>query len=390
MKEKSKIVKGRGRTIMEEQKLKENKGITLIALVITIIVLLILAAVSIAMLTGENGILTQAQNAKKETSIAEEKELIALAYNAVKAEEKGGAVTAGKLDKELEKDEADATQEGTNIKVSFRESKREYIIDENGNISGEGTGTVTPPSGNLTLGKVYTDDMIGQKITYSANGQSEWIIFGKDEAGNILITTKEPVANGFTLQGGVERWLNYEDELKAACSGYATKIQGRDDITSRSITLDDINYVTGFEKPDLSSYRYTFGATDDYENKKVNYYYPSKTASGYWQVPSDENPWTPGEELDPYSYYYAEGQFIYVGPDNDFDGVQLESGKINEENYKYVVGDGYKEGTFFDPYVVASRSVYVDSSNALFGVAGVNEGYVYGYSSLCYSDADGR
>ena len=42
----------------------ENKGITLIALVITIIVLLILAGVSIAMLTGQNGILTQAQNAK--------------------------------------------------------------------------------------------------------------------------------------------------------------------------------------------------------------------------------------------------------------------------------------------------------------------------------------
>ena len=41
-----------------------QKGITLIALVITIIVLLILAGVSIAMLTGQNGILTQAQNAK--------------------------------------------------------------------------------------------------------------------------------------------------------------------------------------------------------------------------------------------------------------------------------------------------------------------------------------
>ena len=39
---------------MEEQKLKENRAITLIALVITIIVLLILAGVSIAMLTGEN------------------------------------------------------------------------------------------------------------------------------------------------------------------------------------------------------------------------------------------------------------------------------------------------------------------------------------------------
>ena len=51
------------------------RGITLIALVITIIVLLILAGVSIAMLTGQNGILTQAQNAKitTENRNAEEK-----------------------------------------------------------------------------------------------------------------------------------------------------------------------------------------------------------------------------------------------------------------------------------------------------------------------------
>ena len=50
--------------------IKNNKGITLIALVITIIVLLILAGVSIAMLTGSNGILTQATNAAKKTDIA--------------------------------------------------------------------------------------------------------------------------------------------------------------------------------------------------------------------------------------------------------------------------------------------------------------------------------
>ena len=53
--------------------LRKNKGITLIALVITI-VLLILAGVSIAMLTGQNGILTQAQNASTQTEIAEAKE----------------------------------------------------------------------------------------------------------------------------------------------------------------------------------------------------------------------------------------------------------------------------------------------------------------------------
>ena len=51
--------------------MRKTNGITLIALVITIIVLLILAGVSIAMLTGENGILTQAQRAKNETEKAQ-------------------------------------------------------------------------------------------------------------------------------------------------------------------------------------------------------------------------------------------------------------------------------------------------------------------------------
>ena len=65
--------------------MKNQKGITLIALVITIIVLLILAGVSIAMLTGENGILTQANSAKSDTDKAQATEKINLALNAVKA-----------------------------------------------------------------------------------------------------------------------------------------------------------------------------------------------------------------------------------------------------------------------------------------------------------------
>ena len=66
--------------------MKNNKGITLIALVITIIVLLILAGVSIAMLTGDNGILTQAKSAQNKTkisSIAENVQMgIGAAYSA--------------------------------------------------------------------------------------------------------------------------------------------------------------------------------------------------------------------------------------------------------------------------------------------------------------------
>ena len=55
-----------------------EKGITLIALVLTIIVLLILAGVSISMLTGDNGILTQAQRAKELTEASSEEEFIQL------------------------------------------------------------------------------------------------------------------------------------------------------------------------------------------------------------------------------------------------------------------------------------------------------------------------
>ena len=54
--------------------MKRQEGVTLIALAVTIIVMLILAGVSIAMLTGNNGILTQAKNAKENTAAAEEKE----------------------------------------------------------------------------------------------------------------------------------------------------------------------------------------------------------------------------------------------------------------------------------------------------------------------------
>ncbi len=66
--------------------MRNQKGITLIALVITIIVLLILAGVSIAMLTGENGILNKATSSRSATNEAEAVERINLALNAVKAE----------------------------------------------------------------------------------------------------------------------------------------------------------------------------------------------------------------------------------------------------------------------------------------------------------------
>ena len=73
-------------------KLKENlksgkKGITLISLVVTIIVLLILAGVSIATLTGDNGILARATEAQNKTKEAQEKEGLELAVTSSRVED---------------------------------------------------------------------------------------------------------------------------------------------------------------------------------------------------------------------------------------------------------------------------------------------------------------
>ena len=132
-----------------------SKGITLIALVITIIVLLILAAVSIATLTGENGILTRANDAKTSTEIAEEREKVELAATAALADDLGGEIKESFLKQELEKyfgTDGVSVAPGTNngeegFIVTIKESSRQYFVDKDGNVEELGTGVVNPPSG---------------------------------------------------------------------------------------------------------------------------------------------------------------------------------------------------------------------------------------------------
>ena len=112
----------------------KNKGITLIALIITIIVLLILAGVSIATLTGENGLLQKAAYSKEQSIIGKEKEQISLAWNAVKAEKLGGIVTAEELEKQLN-GQATVKEENNKLIITFKETGNIYYIDSEGKIN---------------------------------------------------------------------------------------------------------------------------------------------------------------------------------------------------------------------------------------------------------------
>ena len=157
---KEKIEKNKRRGIMKKQKLRKNKGITLIALVITIIVLLILAGVSIAMLTGQNGILTQAQKAKSETENAAKNEAAILdEYNKYLNNAVGGGIVEDGTKPETD-DQGYFTENSTingekgnadnpTIPAGFKP------IDENG--ANWGDGSKAPDTASVENGLVIQD-----------------------------------------------------------------------------------------------------------------------------------------------------------------------------------------------------------------------------------------
>ena len=106
--------------------MRNQKGITLIALVVTIIVLLILAGISVAMLTGNNGLITQANKAKIANAEGAIRDAVVLAVSAYRAENYNQnqstlSITGENIQADMEEtlgDEYTITPEGQNIEVT--------------------------------------------------------------------------------------------------------------------------------------------------------------------------------------------------------------------------------------------------------------------------------
>lgn len=145
-----------------------NAGITLIALVITIIVLLILAGISIAMLTGSNGILTKANESDYVTIRAEAEERINLALDGaftdlltqkyVKGAE--ASLDDSHVISENGLDEDAATKKGGKfeVKVTPKAEPNNSVVEIK-YIPGEGYG-------EPFTGKIVAQDTTGDKLAY--------------------------------------------------------------------------------------------------------------------------------------------------------------------------------------------------------------------------------
>ena len=303
--------------------IKANRGITLIALVITIIVLLILAGVTIATLTGDNGILKQADKAKTETTMGEEKEAIGLAYNGAKTEKLGGVITAGDLNTQFTKNgtKATASGEGT-IKVDF-ETGRSYTLDAHGKIEEwidiakyvkEGdfvdyNPTITTKDGTTSVetSKLSYSSPIGTATehgngssvqNFTATADTRWRVLSIENGvveliSENVIKTSDTNAN-FILKGAIG-YLYAERELNEVCKifgyGYGadtakggsyttggpidTQITGKIEETgARSITIEDINKKAGITEADYTTLDNSscYGSITD---PPLNVYYPT-------------------------------------------------------------------------------------------------------------------
>ena len=384
-----------------------NKGITLIALVITIIVLLILAGVTIATLAGENGILTNATAAKEETryaTIKEEKDLWEL--NKL-TDERTGSDTAESREEVINrlydngtitKEERDTLLAGDAITVAdktisfgatlvemFKQAQADNCTDTNcGNQNHLHIGdylNYTPSDSSATTG-VLTEQETGyadEEQKYTVNTSTKWRVLGLNEAGDqILLTTESPIQkdgdNPYLILKGAESYMSCVNTLKKICNIYANPDLATE---ARSMTIDDINHALGIEVDEETNTMHKIGDTtplEEYEGyfgEKYTYKEGDYAPENYMNDVYGGTSYTRkviGDTAEGNAYYYS---YDIVGTSTS-----------NPTLYELLFDGTTSEDSYAKSYWLASPGVHAGSSYAGFGPGGVGGGDVGSNASL--------
>ena len=420
-------------------KTKEAKGITLIALVITIIVLLILAGVTIATLTGDNGILGKANEAKTTNDEEKAKEQIKIAVMGSYGDD--GKLNYEDLKKNLEQigikdlpNEASYPLEVTLDGVSA-------TIKANGEVNFQGGGytqtgdTITSPDGKTIKVGDYVgyDSTLGANesdLTYTSTAEKtgassdqefnasayksagyRWRILGVKN-GKIRLISEEFIGPGtytdnsrtyYTLDGQ-KGYINGIEELNKI-SGIFGHGKGAEKATS--ITVEDINEITGYN-PETAKYNqgdfkeygnkvtYTRGEGSALSSSATN----GKTWSGtqgtfnyYDKASKTFKALTSGSTKITSTYYYYNPTTLNREQAKPTQGVdengvyntvyQMLFGKYTIDNNSY---SRSFTGTGTAPYYwLASDYACAFSDNVNWGLHIVYDGDVNRYSGFCNS-----
>ena len=392
-------------------KFKKQKGITLIALVVTIIVLLILAGVSIAMLTGNNGILTQGKRAKEETTVGHEKEAVQMAYAGAKAKKLGEEVTAEDVNEQLTMNGENATAtEGTNKIIVTFTSGKVYTIDQSGKITqktpakkgtlaymyekaegctktdgsctdaehlhiGDYVNLANPEEGKIDISATDSgmdnaglEGITAQTFEISKTNnknQLNWRVLGENENGEIELIAGSPMKSNNTLDSkenpylylyGAKAYENGKTILDNICELYKTKDKTGYISSARSVNQKDIDKVVGLK------------SIAEIKNVNLVAYQGNKNIGEEYSFPDH---YTPSSWLNGKTKTLVSGKVDGYGYTvNSKMGEGAPSVTVNDRIFKMLFEN--TEFNFEKPttggrrYWLASRSVYSGSDYAYF------------------------
>ena len=217
---------------MYSKAFKRNKGITLIALVVTIIILLLLAGISITMLTGQNGILTRTGEAKEKTGTAQTEELVKLSIT--DAITQGlGTLLEENLEKALDTNLGSGNYQLTGNNTDgwkIRKDGKIYTVDVNGilqiadskvQMGMEMTYNNTHLTEGNKISKVVDDNVPIPKNFYYVGGTKNTGVVISDNSADENKGVNE------TLAGNQFVWVpvNQNQKLKIT-------VEGKEDITN--------------------------------------------------------------------------------------------------------------------------------------------------------------
>ena len=325
---------------------KGNEGITLVALVVTIVVLLILAGISLNLVLGQNGIISRAQDARNQT--AEGKTNTEKAINALTDEMEAYV---------KENEGGNGNNGGTPADLS------KY------NIGDEVAYTYDTVSGGYSLTAAQSGSESDQTVAQSST-TLKWKIINKDEStGTIDIVSAEPTSNSVYFKGA----LGYNNGvylINDICEKlYSNTAKG---IKARSINLEDMEkHLTdaGFTARNAYSNSVTYGTPKTYTSSKQ---YPKLYASQIGAGITSTSVTKPDivKTVDP----YKESSKGYTTPTAETSDTAGDSGltvtqtyyviQINETNYGAAAAILANSNYFW----VASRYVITGSSGASFGL----------------------
>ena len=327
----------------------KERGITLIALVVTIVVLLILAGVSINALFGNSGIIKKAQNAQNTMKKAEENEKKDL----------------NELSNWLDNQISGKTSGNTSGNTTSGEDTQTTTVKWTQNKTTVTNGTTT-----------YT---VGDDYTYNCGVEGYtggWKVLGAENGELLIMSTVDIGTLGLKGISGTATYpagyLNVIDKLNEMCASYGTK--------ARSIKVEDINRVTGYTPE-----HQTISITS--ENK---YYYDNDTSNQSSTVTGTKAAYagkhglatalgiTDGSPVTGNAYYYYYPNTLTTSSSGTTTGIATDS-----PAYEMLFGKASDTSNYAgNRYWLASSCVKIGSDAAFLGLRSVSSGGYVGYDYL--------